>query len=93
MTGDEKVRLDEQFAKIAETRRPASLEWLSAHRERLERLRLEPDFMAYTLELLFAKVEDLNASINRLLAIQAANGQRGRGHLGLPPQPAPGRKN
>lgn len=85
MNSDEKVTMDEQFNKIAETRRPNSLEWMKAHQQRLERFRLEPDFASYMTEMLFCKVEDLNLALGRLLALQAANGQRGMGHLGQPP--------
>ena len=85
MNTNEKLDMDEQFAKIAETRRPNSLEWLKAHQQRLERFRLEPEFAAYMTELLFAKVEDLSLAFSRQLAIQAQNGQRGFGHLGQPP--------
>lgn len=93
MNSDERIRMDEQFAKIAETRRPNSLEWLEAHRIRLDRMRLEPDMVAYNMELMRAKIEDLTMTMNALLARLSPNGQRGFGHIGEPPPPKSTRKS
>jgi hypothetical protein len=50
-------------------------------------MRLEPDMVAYNVELMRAKIEDLQMQLYALLARLNPNGQRGMGHLGPPPQP------
>jgi hypothetical protein len=87
MNSEERLQMEEQFAKIAETRRPNSLEWLNGHRTRMERMRLEPEFMAWAVELNRAKLEDLSMTMHALIARLNPNGQRGFGHVGPPPQP------
>jgi hypothetical protein len=87
LNSDERLSMDERFQQIAETRRPNSLEWLAGHRERMDRMRLEPDYAAYQSELLRAKLEDLSMTMHALIARLNPNGQRGFGHVGPPPQP------
>lgn len=87
MTGEERAQLEEQFLKIAETRRPNSIEWLSSHRERMERMRLDSEFAAYAAELNRAKIEDLSSAMLGLIARLNPNGQRSFGGLGQPPGP------
>ena len=87
MTSDERLEMEERFRQIAETRRPNSIEWLAGHRDRMERMRLEPEFAAYAAELNRAKIEDLSSAMLGLIARLNPNGQRSLGGLGQPPGP------
>jgi hypothetical protein len=85
MTSEERAAMDENFQKIAERKRPSSIEWLAAHRDRMERMRLESEVMAYNIELIRAKQEDIQDALNALLARLNPDGQRGLGHIGRGP--------
>jgi hypothetical protein len=85
MTSEERAAMDETFLKIAETRRPSSIEWLESHRERMNAMRLDPEVVGYQIELMRAKLEDVQGALNALLARLSPDGQRGLGHIGRGP--------
>jgi hypothetical protein len=85
MTPEEIQHMEEVFLKIAEQRRPNSIEWLESHRERLQQMSFDPKVVGYQIELMRAKLEDVQGALNAVLARLNPDGQRGLGHIGRGP--------